>query len=241
MDGPSFYDQAEVFERYMRMRESAANANETLEGSEVEDLVGDPRGLRVLDLGCGAGAYGRRLLDAGATRYVGIDGSAKMVASARALLEGTAAELVEADLATARADAAAFDLVISRLVLHYLANLHDVLAMVCEALAPRGRFIFSVEHPVITSCARGWSDGPRQDWIVDDYFVSGARETDWMGGKVTKYHRTLEDYWTALREAEFVVDQIREGRPRPALFGDAGEYQRRTRIPLFLIVAAHKA
>lgn len=241
MDGPSFYDQADVFERYMRMRESAANANELLEGPEVEDLVGDPRGLRVLDLGCGAGAYGRRLLDAGAARYAGIDGSAKMVASARALLEGTAAELVEADLATARAETGAFDLVVSRLVLHYLADLHAVFAMAREALAPRGRLVFSVEHPVITSCSRGWSDGPRQDWIVDDYFVPGARETDWLGGKVTKYHRTLEDYWAALRSAGFVVDHIREGRPRRALFDDAGEYQRRARIPLFLIVAAHKA
>jgi hypothetical protein len=27
-------------------------------------------------------------------------------------------------------------------------------------------FAFSVEHPVITSCNRGWIDGtPRQDWI----------------------------------------------------------------------------
>ena len=53
--------------------------------------------------------------------------------------------------------------------------------------------MFSVEHPVITSCDRAWQgQGQRQDWIVDDYFDNGPRVTQWLGGQVTKNHRTVE-------------------------------------------------
>src|SRR6185312_14441635 len=91
-DGPSFYDDENVFDRYTRARASAESANETLEGPDLDDLVGDPDGLRILELGCGSGAYGRKLLDTGATRYVGIDASKRMIAAARAVLDGTRAE-----------------------------------------------------------------------------------------------------------------------------------------------------
>src|SRR3954452_23404971 len=45
-------------------------------------LAGDVAGLRVLDLGCGEGAYSRALAAAGA-RVIGIDASARLVAVAR--------------------------------------------------------------------------------------------------------------------------------------------------------------
>ena len=38
-------------------------------------------------------------------------------------------------------------------------------AKVYEALVEGGRFVFSIEPPVITSCDRAWqTPGPRQDW-----------------------------------------------------------------------------
>jgi hypothetical protein len=102
-----------------------------------------------------------------------------------------------------------------------------------------GRFVFSLEHPVITSCDRAWQTaGVRQDWIVDDYFESGPRSTDWMGGRVIKYHRTVEDYFIALRQAGFSVDELEECRPKRAHFADEATYERRKRIPLFLLFSA---
>jgi SAM-dependent methyltransferase len=239
-DGPTFYDDPDVFDRYTRMREAPGNANETLEQPELDELVGNPRGVRVLDLGCGAGAFGRDLLARGAARYVGVDGSTRMVESAREHLAGTAAEIRHGDLATLSVEPASFDLVTSRLALHYIPELSHVFSTAWNALVPGGRMVFSVEHPVITSCARSWTDGKRADWIVDDYFRTGRRQTDWMGATVTKYHRTLQELWDQLRAAGFVVDDLREGRPRRASFSDEAEYERRRRIPLFLIIAAHR-
>jgi SAM-dependent methyltransferase len=53
----------------------------------------------VLDVGCGSGRVGERVLEAGAARYVGIDFSAPMLALARERLArfGEKAELVEGD------------------------------------------------------------------------------------------------------------------------------------------------
>jgi hypothetical protein len=99
--------------------------------------------------------------------------------------------------------------------------------------------VFSVEHPVITSCARGWdSRRPRSDWLVDDYFVTGRRESDWLGARVVKYHRTVEDYVRLVQEAGFCLDRLSEARPRPERFHSEAEFRRRSRIALFLIVAA---
>ena len=55
-----------------------------------------------------------------------------------------------------------------------------------------------------------------------------------------KYHRAVEDYFAALQRAGFVVEQLREARPRREHFQDTETYERRKRIPLFLILAALK-
>ncbi len=61
-----------------------------------------------------------------------------------------------------------------------------------------------------------------------------------MGSAVIKFHRTVEDYFTALQSAGFTVEQLRESRPRRENFTDPDLYDRRTRIPLFLFLAARK-
>lgn len=237
-DGPDFYDDDAVFARYTSMRERRDSPNDTMEAPVVEELLGDVRGRRILDLGCGAASLGRALLDRGAASYVGVEGSRNMAAAARATLDGTCGVVVESRLEAWSHPAGAFDLALSRLALHYVADVRPLFARVAGALADGGRFVFSVEHPVITSCSRGWQEGTtRRDWLVDDYFVTGARVTRWLGGEVRKYHRTVEDYFAAMRRAGFAVEHLAEACPRPEHFSDAETFERRKRIPLFLIVA----
>ena len=134
-----------------------------------------------------------------------------------------------------------FDLVVSRLALHYVADVRPLFARVARALVDDGRFVFSLEHPVITSCSRGWKEGTvRQDWLVDGYFDAGPRAISWLGGEVQKYHRTVEDYFEAMRAAGFSVEHLREARPRAEMFTTAETYERRKRIPLFLLIAARR-
>jgi SAM-dependent methyltransferase len=253
-DGPEFYD--DVFATYMAMRLRRDSPNETMEAPVFDELVGDVRRLRVLDLGCGAAAYGKDVLGRGAARYVGIEGSRKMAAAAREMLQNTTAEVIEQRIETwadppidnrrrpaaSEAPADAFDLAVSRLALHYVADIGPLFSAVARALVSGGRFVFSVEHPVITSCSRGWREGTaRQDWLVDNYFDTGSRMTTWLGGEVEKFHRTVEDYFAAMRSAGFQVEALREARPRPEMFTTRETYERRKRIPIFLIVGGRKS
>ena len=110
-----------------------------------------------------------------------------------------------------------------------------------RSLADGGTLVFSIEHPVITSSDRGWDSGPRQAWLVDDYFREGSRENSWLGGRVTKFHRTVETYYRLLQEAGFAVDRLRESSPQREWFADVAEYERRRRIPLFLFLRGVKS
>jgi SAM-dependent methyltransferase len=161
-----FYDDDDVFAIYMARRERPDNANDTLEKPVLLELMGDPAGKRLLDLGCGAAAIGRWALQAGCQRYAGIEISANMVAAARQTLAGTDGQVEHASVEEWTYPPAAFDLVISRLALHYVDALATVFARVYDTLAPGGRFIFSVEHPVLTASnrSRPQGRGQRQDW-----------------------------------------------------------------------------
>jgi len=238
--GGAFYDEDELFERYRAaVHPGPASANFVMEEPALLDAIGDVRGLRVLDLGCGDAAIGRRLLDAGCRAYLGIDASARMIDAARDALVGTPGEARREPIERFSAAVGSLDLVISRLALHYVEDLDAVLAACRDCLAPGGRLVFTVVHPVVTSHdARGSSDEPRASWVVDDYFAAGPRELDWLGGRVVWRHRTIEQYVRAMQRAGFRLTALSECAPRVERFaGDESELARRRRIPLFLLLA----
>jgi hypothetical protein len=63
-----------------------------------------------------------------------------------------------------------------------------------------------------------------------------------MGSQIMKYHRTVENYFVSLQRAGFMVESLSEAEPQRERFDDEDDdtYQRRKRIPLFLIMAGQK-
>lgn len=240
--GPDFYDNEAIFETYRARRQRKDNPNDTLEKPVILNLIGDLTNRRILDLGCGDAAWGQEALAQGCQSYLGIEGSRNMLMAAQQLLAGTKGEVQQATLESWEYPVSAFDLVVSRLVLHYIQDVEALFQRVHQTLVPAGQFVFSVEHPVITSSDQGWQGkGLRQAWLVDNYFDTGQRITSWMNGQVIKYHRTVEDYFVALQQVGFVVESLSEATPQREYFGeDDATYQRRRRIPLFLILSARK-
>ena len=240
--GPAFYDVEDVFHHYTMRRMQLGNANDTLEKPIFDELVGTVNGLRILDIGCGDARFGREAWGQGCASYLGIDGSQRMTELARQTLAGTCGQVIHVNMEGWDYPRGEFDLVISRMALHYTADIVGLFAKVYGALVQGGRFVFSVEHPVITSSdqARPDGTGKRQGWVVDDYFVTGPRVVKWLGGEVMKVHHTLEDYFGALQRAGFAVTALRESAPRPELFPDVREYERRQRIPLMLLLAGQR-
>ena len=93
-----------------------------------------------------------------------------MVNSAQRVLDGTSGKVVHATVENWGYPAQAFDLVISRLVLHYVKDIDSIFRQVYQTLTKKGRFVFSIEHPVITSCER-------RVWIgFDEHQLPGRRK-----------------------------------------------------------------
>jgi cyclopropane fatty-acyl-phospholipid synthase-like methyltransferase len=212
-----------------------------MEEPAIRSELGPVKGLRILDLGCGDGTFGRWLLDRGADQYIGVDSSAAMVALASQTLVGYPAQIRQERIEDFTTAASSVDLIISRLALHYLHPLQDVLDRCRNWLTPRGRLLITVVHPVITSHdARANAEERRTNWVVDNYFDTSARPQTWMGAEVVFHHRTVEEYFSALRAAGFNVTTLRECAPvRSAFEANAVEYGRRRRIPLFLLLAGN--
>lgn len=238
--GESFYDAEDVHTRYTAHRdgEQHFSPNYVMEEPAVLSEVGDPAGLRILDLGCGDGRFGHRMLMAGARSYQGVDSSIRMIETANRNLAGTPGSVELADIEDVNPPAGSLDLITARLSLHYVADVGRIVKVAAQALAANGRFIFTVVHPVITSYDNE-PTGPRTNWTVDDYFDTGPRVRNWLGSTVTWYHRTIQDYVRAVTEAGLTLTALRECEPDPARFnGHTDELARRRRVPLFLLLNA---
>ncbi|WP_063781000.1 class I SAM-dependent DNA methyltransferase [Nonomuraea sp. SBT364] len=240
--GGRFYDLPRISSRYLGHRHSgAAGPNHVMEEPAFLAELGSVDKLRVIDLGCGDATTGLQLLNAGCQSYLGVDSSASMVTASGESLRGTAGRVVRMDMEDFSAPPGTCDLVVSRLALHYVEDVESVLAACRDCLSPGGRLIFSVIHPLL-SAYDSQSDGTRTSWVVDDYFSRGARDRRWMGGNVVWFHRTVEDYVGALLRAGFSLDSLRECEPAEARFGgEAEEFARRRRVPLFLLLSATRA
>ena len=119
--GGGFYDQPGVFEHYNEPPEGSDPTLVMEEPALLEEL-GSPAGLRVLDLGCGDASFGRRLLDDGCRSYLGVDGSERMAQAAGETLRDTQGQVVRGDIEDFSAAPDSFDLVVSRLALHYVED-----------------------------------------------------------------------------------------------------------------------
>lgn len=120
-----------------------------------------------------------------------------MLARAETESGDTAISYAKADLENLNIGPTTFDLAYSSLAFHYVENLAGLLACVHSALAPGGRLIFSVEHPIFTAPTRpGWWINPdgHTTWPVDGYLDEGPRSTDWLAKGVIKQHRTIATY-----------------------------------------------
>lgn len=237
----SVYDDDEFLQAYLSKRAKGRSPNEILEEPIINELLGDVKGKHIIDLGCGDGNYGNSLINKGAAHYHGVDGSKNMIELAQQNLKNASAVFQCNDLENIVLPIEKYDLALSRLVLHYIEDLGPLLTKVEATLKKGGSFICSVEHPVITSCYDAYhKKTKRRNWIVDNYFHSGERTNIWIGKAVIKYHKTIETYFQLFQKANFEIAQIRESKPLPQYFEDQTEYERRMRIPLFMLFKLNK-
>ncbi|QNP65838.1 class I SAM-dependent methyltransferase [Streptomyces genisteinicus] len=191
----------------------------------VLGLLGDVKGLSVLDAGCGPGLYARELVARGA-EVTGFDQSGDMVALARRRL-GPRATLVQHDLARPLDWIASgtYDAAIMTLVVHYVPDRVACLRELRRVLRPEGRLIVSTSHPTA-------------DWAMDggSYFAEKFVEDQWSCGMLSRFWRQpLESWFTEFWEAGFLVERLREMRPAEGMAeSHPEEYEKLSREPGFI-------
>ncbi|ANU10598.1 methyltransferase type 11 [Planococcus antarcticus DSM 14505] len=239
--GSSAYEEKDFLANYLQRRNRIDSPNNSIEKPVIFELLGAFKKKKILDLGCGDALFGKELLRAGADYYHGVEGSLKMGSLAEQNLEGLDARITLTTIESFEYPKESYDIVASRLAVHYLPDIEQLFKKIYHTLKTKGKFVFSVQHPLTTCSFESKNSGERRsNWIVDDYFEEGERQEPWIDKIVVKYHRTTESYFTALRKAGFIVTDLQEGMPKQQNFEDDKEFTRRKRIPVILAFSCSK-
>jgi ubiquinone/menaquinone biosynthesis C-methylase UbiE len=200
---------------------------------------------RVLDVGAGEGQVARLAARTGAGVVVGVDPTAAQVAVARERAGGPA---------YARAGAGAlpfpdgsFDAVVACLVFEHIREVDAALHEVGRVLAPGGRFLFFLNHPLLQTPSSGWIDDqildpPEQYWRVGPYLVEDETIEEVEKGVFIPFiHRPLSRYVNAMVAAGLVIRHMAEPEPPAGFIARAAEYAAAATIPRLLFVRAERS
>lgn len=201
-------------------------------------LLGDLRGKRVLELGCGAAPASIAFAKQGAIA-IAVESSDELIAAARRRCEQeeVRVELRQgdlADLAFVRADSV--DLVFSAYALAYVEDLSRVFRQVHRVLKVGAPLVFSLPHPFYDLIEE---DGHQPLLIRRSYFDRTALGHDDVVVEHRQHH-TIADLYTVLFRSSYRVDAMLE--PQPSSSGPRSELWREPfrYIPRTLVIRARK-
>ncbi|MEO7837317.1 MAG: class I SAM-dependent methyltransferase, partial [Acidimicrobiales bacterium] len=148
----------------------------------------------------------------------------------------TAAELAFRD--------GAFDAAVACLVFEHIDEVDRALAEVARILAPGGRFLFLLNHPLLQTPGSGWIDDAilgEQYWRIGPYLVEDTtlEEVD-KDVFIPFVHRPLSRYVNAMAAAGLLVTHMEEPPPPPGFLARAQEYADAATIPRLLFLRAEK-
>lgn len=184
---------------------------EGLRESEAR-LLGEVRGRRVLEVGCGAAQCSRWLAGQGA-EPVAFDLSEAQLAHGRRLngTTGVVVPLVCADAGRLPFADESFDLVCSAYgAVPFVADSAGVMCEVARVLRPGGRWVFSTTHP-FRWCFLD-DPGPKGLVVEASYFDRRAYVEQDDSGRATyvEHHRTIGDRVREIVTAGLVVEDVVE-------------------------------
>jgi len=215
--------------------------NESLEMPATLELLGNVKGKKILDWGCGSGIYSKLLSKKGA-KIKGFDISEELIKIAKK-------ENPNLDLKVGSGYKIPFnekfDIVFASLAINYMKDWNKVFSEVKRVLNKKGIFIFSFGNPITEISKKTIVDGKRAR-IIGDYFterkIEGIFET--VNGKeiqLWNYHRTYETIIKTIIKNEFEIIDYKDAYPikkSKKMFLDY--YESFTKIPNFCVWKVRK-
>ena len=194
---------------------------------------------RVLDVGAGEGQISRLAARLGAWT-VGVDPTLAQLEVARTRAGGPRYARGAAEALPFHADA--FDAVVACLVFEHIAHHVPAIAEVARVLAPGGRFVLLLNHPLLQAPNSGWViDHTLEEsyWRIGPYLVEDVTMEELAPGVVLPFvHRPLSQYVNAMAAHGLLVERMEEPMPPEGFLAKAKEYRDAATIPRLLLLVA---
>ncbi|HLC32815.1 MAG TPA: methyltransferase domain-containing protein [Candidatus Nanoarchaeia archaeon] len=168
-------------------------------------LLGDVRGKKILEIGCGGAQCGIALAKQGA-HVIGIDISGEQLKFAWALAKKNQVKirLLQGDIKKLpQIKPNSQDIVFSAFALLYVDDLKSCFEEVHRVLKKKGVFVFSIDHPfslTVSSSLR----------IKRSYFETGKVIEKYGDNTFVSYTHTISEWHNLLVENGFVVEKMLE-------------------------------
>ena len=191
------------------------------------NLLGDVRGQRILEVGCGGGQCSIAFARQGA-EAAGLDLSDEQLDFARRLAaqEGVSVQFVQgsADDLSAFADGG-WDIVFSAYAFQYVRNMERCLAECSRVLRPGGGLVFSLDHP-FRDCFADDEDDEMSITPVRSYFANEPMRWNWgnTGVRMESYHFSIGQWSEMLTAAGFALRRILEPAPPEDMLDEIWPY-----------------
>jgi SAM-dependent methyltransferase len=195
----------------------------------------------ILDVGCGEGQIARLMPGA---RVVGVDPTWAQLDVARERDGGPA--YARADAAALPVASGSFEAVVACLVFEHIREVDAAIEEVARVLAPGGRFVFFLNHPLLQTPNSGWIDDhvldpPEQYWRIGPYLIEDETLEEVEKDVFIPFiHRPLSRYVNALITNGLTIVRMEEPAPPPGFLARAGEYAEAATIPRLLMLVAQR-
>jgi len=175
-------------------------------------LLGDVKGKRILELGCGGANCGIALSKQGAA-VICTDISEKQIEIAKnnAQRENVGIKFIVSAMEDVNFTDEKFDIVISICAMMYVKDVSKVFSNVSGMLNKNGIFVFSLNDPTFYSVASKylWNEKDGQQ----SYFYTGEERWKWEDDddfEFITYRRTIGDYINKLSDCKMLVSKLHQ-------------------------------
>lgn len=192
----------------------------------VFKFIGDIRGKKILDAGCGEG-YNTRLMAQKGAQVTGVDISSRMIELAREEEERNPVGITYHVVSVSELslfERESFDMVVSFMALMDAPDYEGALSEFFRILRKQGELYFSISHPCFMTKEIEWIEdqqGHPMKLKISDYFSTEPFEERWKFPSsenpekfsIIYFPRTLSRYLNGLINAGFILKRIAEPRP----------------------------
>lgn len=166
----------------------------------VFQLLGNVKGKRILDCGCGAGLESASLAKRGAKVFA-CDVSESMIELARKNDETGSVKFFQGDYEDLKFGKGFFDRILFFWTLHYKKDMARILKKLGKFLKQRGEIILVEPHPMREMMKH-----------TKNYFTKATKFKTWNGIKVNYYFPKVSDYLNTSSKANLRVVEVVETR-----------------------------